>query len=69
MSERIKPPQDVLFRIAERDSWKCHVCKLGYIPADPWEIDHDVPLAKGGTNLISNLRLAHRSCNRGKSDA
>jgi 5-methylcytosine-specific restriction endonuclease McrA len=26
-------------------------------------IDHIVPLSKGGTNLLVNLRLAHRACN------
>jgi 5-methylcytosine-specific restriction endonuclease McrA len=59
----------VLFQIAERDRWQCHVCKQGYLPSDPWEVDHDRPLAKGGTNLVSNLRIAHRSCNRDKAAA
>ena len=36
---------------------------------DPWEIDHDVPRARGGTDHEKNLRLAHRSCNRSKSAA
>lgn len=62
-------PAPVLFRIAERDGWRCHVCNLGYEVDNPWEIDHDMPLARGGTNHIKNLRLAHRSCNREKSAA
>lgn len=70
MSEpRLPVPAWALFRIAERDQWKCHVCELGYLPDNPWEIDHDVPLAKGGTNHVKNLRLAHRSCNREKAAA
>ncbi len=69
MSERLKVPPEVLFRIAERDRWKCHICDLGYMPENPWEIDHDTPLAKGGTNHISNLRLAHKTCNRDKATA
>lgn len=66
---RLRIPVWVLFRIAERDQWTCHVCSLGYQPNDPWEIDHDVPLAKGGTNHVNNLRLAHRSCNHDKAAA
>lgn len=70
MSEpRLSVPSWALFRIAERDGWKCHVCGLGYLPDNPWEVDHDMPLAKGGTNHIRNLRLAHRTCNREKAYA
>ncbi len=50
MSERFpNVPTWALFRIAERDGWKCHIDGLGYLPKDPWEVDHDVALAKGGT--------------------
>lgn len=69
MSKRIKIPPWLLLRVAERDKWKCHVCGQGYISGDPWHIDHDKPRAKGGTNHVKNLRLAHRRCNHGKSDA
>ena len=31
------------------------------------EIDHWVPLAKGGTNWPDNIRLLHRKCNLTKS--
>lgn len=68
-SERLKVPQWAMFRIAQRDGWRCHVDGDPYRPDDPWEIDHDIPLANGGTNHISNLRLAHRSCNREKAAA
>ena len=69
MSERLKVPPEVLFRIAERDQWKCHICQQGYMPGDAWEVDHVKPRAKNGTNHVKNLRLAHRTCNREKSDA
>ena len=32
--------------------------------SDPWEPDHIVPVAQGGTDHLSNLRPLHRSCNR-----
>lgn len=31
-------------------------------------IDHIVPLAKGGEDVLENLRAAHRQCNRDKGD-
>jgi 5-methylcytosine-specific restriction endonuclease McrA len=68
-SERLKVPQWAMFRIAQRDGWRCHVCDGEYRTDDPWEIDHDTPLANGGTNHVRNMRLAHRSCNRDKGVA
>ena len=74
MSRRFRIPRWVLFRVAARDGWRCHICvKAGfdgrYRPNDPWQIDHDVALANGGTNHVKNLRLAHQSCNEGKGKA
>jgi 5-methylcytosine-specific restriction endonuclease McrA len=66
---RITIPAWLLLRIAQRDHWTCHICQQGWLPDDPWQIDHDTPLAKGGTNHVRNLRLAHKSCNRGKAAA
>lgn len=58
-----------VLKIAARDKYRCHWCEQGYKTGDPWEIDHDVPRARGGTDHEKNLRLAHRSCNRSKSAA
>jgi len=33
-----------------------------------WEIDHDKPVAKGGTDDLSNLKPLHWENNRGKGD-
>lgn len=66
-SERLKIPTEYLLRIAARDKWTCPVCDEGFRSNDPWEVDHDVPLASGGTNHLKNLRICHRSCNRDKA--
>lgn len=70
-SRRFPVPTWLLLRIAERDGWLCRICDQGYMPGDrwKWEIDHDKPLAKGGTNHVSNLRLTHLCCNRGEGAA
>lgn len=65
-SRRLLLPTADFLRIAERDGWRCHWCTVGYMPGDPWEIDHAKPVARGGTNHAANLRLCHRSCNRDK---
>lgn len=40
----------------------CYIC--GEIGAS--SIDHVIPLIKGGTNDLSNLRLVHEECNKMK---
>jgi RNA-directed DNA polymerase len=66
---RVNFPLWAKLRIASRDGWKCHICGLGHIVDDPWEIDHDTPISKGGKNTLKNLRLSHKKCNREKSNA
>jgi 5-methylcytosine-specific restriction endonuclease McrA len=52
--------------VFERDKGICHICQL---PADPkkWELEHIVPLSKGGQHNYSNVAVAHRSCNARKA--
>ena len=59
-----------LWKIAERDRCKCHLC--GYHidmtlagTNDEWapSLDHMVPLCVGGTDTSDNVSLAHRRCN------
>ena len=43
---------------------RCYYCGLRAKTDDPWETDHIIPVVQGGNDHISNLRPAHRSCNR-----
>jgi hypothetical protein len=59
-------------RVKERDGWRCYLCGLD-VPRDArWPdssagtIDHVIPVAQGGPNTMSNLRLAHWICNVAK---
>lgn len=64
------------------DLWgtDCHICnqpidmRLTRSAGEPgWEmglnLDHVVPLSKGGNNVISNVKPAHAICNLKKSDS
>jgi len=52
-------------QIFERDNFTCQYCaqKGGIL-----EIDHIIPLSRGGTNKKTNLTTACRRCNRQKKD-
>ena len=54
--------------VLKRDNYRC--CKCGASPstdhAVELEVDHIVPVAKGGTNDSENLQTLCQNCNQGK---
>jgi 5-methylcytosine-specific restriction endonuclease McrA len=65
----------VFATIAERDRWRCHLCRKAVSrklrgtsrPLSP-SLDHVVPLSKGGAHDPANVRLAHLRCNLSKGN-
>lgn len=60
-------------RVFERDGWKCQLCGIaapkrlrGSCDPQAPELDHIVPLSKGGAHTYENTQCAHRSCNMWK---
>ncbi|MFZ2228296.1 MAG: HNH endonuclease signature motif containing protein [Candidatus Nanopelagicaceae bacterium] len=51
----------------------CGICKgdidysLPYLHPLSFEVDHVLPTAKGGPDVIENKQASHRKCNREKS--
>jgi hypothetical protein len=54
--------------VFERDKFRCQDCGASAVTGATLELDHTVPVSKGGSNEISNLRTLCTDCNRGKSD-
>lgn len=61
--------------ILERDKYRCYICGIktpkklrGTFEDNAPEVDHIIPLSKGGLHVESNLRCACRKCNGLKSD-
>ena len=54
--------------IKERDNYTCQICKLSTDdePHLLLEIDHKIPLSKGGLTTESNLQTLCWKCNRSK---
>ena len=62
-------PAGLRYRILKRDGFRCVIC--GRSPANnlgvELEVDHIIPVSKGGDNSPSNLRTTCSECNLGKS--
>lgn len=52
----------------------CHLCGREIDPDLPpthrlsFTVDHALPVSRGGTDEVSNLRPSHRACNSAKRD-
>ena len=60
-------------KVFERDGWRCRICGrltprelLGALEDNAPELDHVIPLSKGGGHLWSNVQCACRECNSRK---
>jgi hypothetical protein len=54
--------------IMKRDKFKCCKCGKGINESDCLQVDHIIPVSKGGTNIESNLQTLCWDCNIGKFD-
>lgn len=66
-TQRISIPQEIRQYILGRNNFQCQSCGASSQNL-ALQIDHIIPLAKGGTNDLSNLQVLCQSCNRQKSD-
>lgn len=62
-------------KVFERDGWRCHLCgkqtrkdKRGSIHPLAPELDHIIPISKGGEHSYANTACSCRKCNATKSD-
>jgi 5-methylcytosine-specific restriction endonuclease McrA len=53
------------FVVLERDDGLCGICGLDVDPQH-FDIDHIIPLARGGEHSYRNVQVAHRRCNQRK---
>lgn len=67
MEKRKSISKKTRFEVFKRDFFTCQYCNAKP-PKVPLEIDHIIPVSKGGKNNIDNLLTACFDCNRGKSN-
>ena len=58
-------PQHLRVQIAQRQGYKCPICKKPLSAA--WDLDHVVRLADDGSNDADNLQMLCTSCHRTKT--
>lgn len=47
----------------------CWLCELSINPVkEAWEVEHCIPLGLGGADDASNMKPAHKSCHREKTN-
>lgn len=63
--ERGRVSNKMRFSIFEKDNYRCRNCKRH---TDDLEIDHIIPIAKGGKSEYNNLQTLCKRCNKNKSD-
>lgn len=62
-------------KVFERDGWRCRICNIetpralmGTKDGRAPELDHAIPLSRGGGHTYANTQLACHDCNALKSD-
>ena len=65
INQRTTIPPKLRFEIFKRDNFKCYYCGKTKDESE-LEVDHVIPVSKGGNNDPSNLVTSCFKCNRGK---
>ena len=74
MTARNTTTRDRHRAVIRRTKPPCGICEgeidygLHYLDPMAFVVDHVVPLARGGADVLENKQAAHRSCNQTKYD-
>ena len=66
-NNRIALPKQLRYKILKRDRYTCQSCGAR-APEVEVEVDHKIPVSRGGTDEESNLTTLCKGCNSGKSN-
>jgi len=66
--ERGKVTDSLRYDVLTRDGFRCKLCGREANDGVKLEVDHIVPISKGGKTTMSNLQTLCKECNRGKRD-
>ena len=66
--ERNKMSDRIRYEVLKRDGFRCVLCGRTVEDGVKLEVDHILPISKGGLTEMNNLRTLCDQCNGGKSD-
>lgn len=66
--ERSKMSESLRYDVFKRDNFKCSICGLSAKDGVKLQVDHIIPISKGGKTEIENLQTLCSRCNIGKSN-
>ena len=66
-NERAFVTPTVRYNVMRRDGFKCCLCGRSVKDGVKLEVDHIIPISKGGNSEYMNLQTLCRDCNRGKA--
>lgn len=66
-NKRSSIPPKLRHKVLKRDRYTCQACGAR-APDVELEVDHVVPVSRGGTDDLSNLKVLCRDCNIGKGN-
>lgn len=66
--ERSKMSESLRYDVFKRDNFKCSICGMSAKDGVKLQVDHIIPISKGGKTEIENLQTLCSRCNIGKSN-
>lgn len=66
--ERAKMSDNLRYNVLSRDNFRCVICGKSRKDGIVLEVDHIIPVSKGGRTELDNLQTLCERCNRGKRD-
>lgn len=59
---------DIRYNVLKRDNYTCCICGATAKDGAKLEVDHIIPVSRGGKTVMSNLQTLCERCNKGKSN-
>lgn len=66
--QRQQVTDNIRYDVLRRDNFRCKICGASANDGVKLEVDHIVPVSKGGKSTMDNLQTLCERCNRGKRD-
>lgn len=66
--ERSKMSESLRYDVFKRDNFKCSICGMSAKDGVKLQVDHIIPISKGGKTEMDNLQTLCSRCNIGKSN-